>query len=334
MSYLKWTMAVLLLFVGVYVLGPCPDEYILSTKPVLFQSEPSLELLEKKIQSSEQQLRHVKKDNEVRIVWADSLHKQKTPYAIVYLHGFSASHAEAYPIHRHLADQYGCNLFLPRLYAHGLAEKEPLLNFTAEQYVESAKQAIAVGKQLGDKVILISTSTGGTLSLLLAGSDSAVAGLILYSPNIDLYDKKSFLLTQPWGLQIARAVVGDRYYTFEAPLAAQNYWTTRYRIEALVELKRLINASMTAAQFAKITQPVFLAYYYKDAHHQDDVVSVVRMLEMFNQLGTPDALKRKVDFPNAGYHVLGSSYWRNNTDDVEKETGLFLQEIMHLKPVK
>ena len=282
MRYLKWAVAALLIFMGFYVLGPRPNEYTLNAKPVLFKAEPSLDLLETKIQLEEKKVKHIKKDNASRIVWFDSLHKQKTPFAIVYLHGFSASHAEAYPIHRHIADQYGYNLFLPRLYAHGLKEKEPLLDFTAEQYVESAKQAIAIGKQLGDKILLMSTSTGGTLSLLLAAEDTCIAGLILYSPNVDLYDKKSFLLTQPWGLQIARMVVGDRYYTFEAPPVAQNYWTTRYRIEALVELKRLINTSMNEVQFAKISQPVFLAYYYKDANRTSFMLVLINLFNSTN----------------------------------------------------
>jgi hypothetical protein len=33
---------------------------------------------------------HIKPDNEARIVWADSA-KKKTPYSVVYIHGFFAS---------------------------------------------------------------------------------------------------------------------------------------------------------------------------------------------------------------------------------------------------
>jgi esterase/lipase len=332
MKALKCTGAILVVLTLIYLLGAHPDHLYIHNTSVTLPSIPLMDL-ETKINQEESTVPYLKADNQARIVWADSSHKIKTPYAIVYLHGFSASQAEGYPIHRHLAAQYGCNLFLSRLYAHGLQEKEPLLSLTAEKLIESAKQAIAIGKQLGDKVILMSTSTGGTLSLILAGADSSVAGLILYSPNIDLYDSKSFLLTKPWGLELARTVMKSNYYTFNASAEAQQYWNTRYRIEALIELKRMLNASMYAKTFQSIHQPVFLGYYYKDESHQDDVVSVPAMLNMFDQLGTKKEWKRKATFPEAGFHVIGSSYWTTQTLAVEKETARFLEQIMKLHPV-
>ena len=41
----------------------------------------------------------------------DSL-KEKTEYAVVYLHGFSASQEEGDPVHYDFAKKFGCNLFL------------------------------------------------------------------------------------------------------------------------------------------------------------------------------------------------------------------------------
>ena len=46
----------------------------------------------------------LKPDNEARIVWADSS-RQKTAYAIVYLHGFSASLGEGDPTDTDIALQ-------------------------------------------------------------------------------------------------------------------------------------------------------------------------------------------------------------------------------------
>ncbi len=333
MKYLKWIAAIFFVCVFIYLIGPHPDKSLIDVRSLAVDTTVSLLELEHNLNVQENLVKDLRSDNQACIIWSDSINKKKTPYAIVYLHGFSASHAEAHPVHRRIASRYGCNLFLSRLYAHGLEEEEPLLSFTAEKLITSAKEAIAIGKQLGDKVILMSTSTGGTLSLLLAGGDSLIAGLILYSPNIDLYDQKSFLLTKPWGLQIARMVIGDRYYRFRAPAEAQGYWNTKYRIEALIELKNMINASMNQTSFQKIYQPVFMGYYYKDEAHQDDVVSIPRMLEMYDQLGTSDELKRKVVFPNAGYHVMASLYWRNSTADVEYATGKFLEEVMSFKPI-
>ncbi len=332
MNVLKWTAAVLLLLILIYILGPSAETPDIHSIPIKFRSLETQQL-DSLIQNRENNTVALKKGNNAKIVWADSLTKKKTPYSIVYLHGFSASHAEGYPVHMNLAKRYGCNLYLSRLYAHGLHHQEPLLELTADKYIESAKEAIAIGKQLGDKVILFSTSTGSTLSLILTANDPAIAGLIMYSPNIDLYDSKSFLLTEHWGLQLARLVVGDKYYTFAASPEAQQYWNTKYRIEALVVLKSILNATMHPKTFQKIHVPVFMGYYFKDQTHHDDVVSIPRMMDMFEQLSTANKLKRKVNFPDAGYHVIGSSYWNPDTKPVEDSTAKFLEEIMHMQPM-
>src|SRR5258705_217814 len=79
-----------------------------------------------------------------------------------------------------------------------------------------------VGKAIGDKVILVSCSTGSTLGLYIeANYPGIVVAHIMLSPNIDLHDPKSFLLDKPWGLQFARFILGGKFYTWEAPPAAK-----------------------------------------------------------------------------------------------------------------
>src|SRR5688572_14102950 len=113
----------ILLLVGVYFLGPVPE------KPQYGATIPDVPAdaagLESYIRANEAK-HNVKPDNEARIVWADSA-KQKTPYAIVYLHGFSASQMEGDPTHKKIAAEYGCNLFLSRLSDHGVDTTESLL---------------------------------------------------------------------------------------------------------------------------------------------------------------------------------------------------------------
>src|SRR5690606_4415203 len=88
--------------------------------------------------------------------------------SVVYLHGFSASEREGFPVHTEFAKKHGFNLFLARLDGHGLNTPEPLLDMTAQGLWKDAREALAIGKQLGDKVIVMGTSTGGTLALMLA----------------------------------------------------------------------------------------------------------------------------------------------------------------------
>src|SRR4029079_8633374 len=150
----------------------------------------------------------LKPNNEARIVWFDSS-KMKTDYAIIYLHGFSASQEEGRPIHTNIAKEFGCNLYLSRLAGHGIDTSQPMMHLTADELWESAKQALQIGKQLGNKVIIMSTSTGGSLALKLAADyPNDIYALIMMSPNIAIFDSRSFLLNNHWGLQLARTLTG------------------------------------------------------------------------------------------------------------------------------
>lgn len=331
---IRKTLKFLLFFAGllllVYFLGPKVDT------PILDRSQPeitsNLAQLQAEINRHEAAIPNIKPDNEARIIWADSIPK-KTAYSIVYLHGWSASQEEGDPIHIETAKRYGFNLYLPRLSGHGLIEDEPLLTITADKLVNSAKEAIAVGKQLGDKVIVMATSTGGTLALFLAGGDPDIAGLLLYSPNIEIFDSNAKLLTKPWGVQLAKIVKGGDYHEFEDPSEAdRQYWTTKYRVEALSQLQVLMDETMTAETFQSVRQPLFLGYYYKDEIHQDSTVSVSAMLRMFDELGTPVDQKRKVAFPNVGEHVMTSYITSKDLESVKRETNSFMEEVLGLKP--
>lgn len=94
---------------------------------------------------------------------------------------------------------------------HGIDNENPLIDLTPENYVASAAYALSIGKAIGDSVIIMATSTGGTLALILAKDHPEISGVILFSPNIGLYDKYSFILAVPWGLQIAGVFNGGRF---------------------------------------------------------------------------------------------------------------------------
>lgn len=320
----------IVLLIGVYFSGPKPSTPVFDKRLSTILAEPSG--LEAYISLNERK-HTIKPDNEARIVWADSS-KQKTEYAVVYLHGFSASQMEGDPIHRRFTEQFGCNLFLARLADHGVDTTEALLQFTADRFWESAKEALAIGKALGDKVILISTSTGGTVALMLAAEyPDDVFALINMSPNIAINDPAAFLLNDPWGLQIARMVIGGNYREWVASEQRAKYWNNKYRLEALVELEELVESSMNKKTFSKVKQPSLTLYYFKNEEEQDPEVKVSAMLEMNKLLATPDSLKMTVAIPNTGAHVLGSPLVSKDVEGVYQNIVKFAIEKLHLKPV-
>jgi esterase/lipase len=324
MRKLKITGLVLIILSVLYFIGPHPS------KPNFNQELPNIPNqinLDSFVQAQEK-MHKLKPNNEAKIIWADSTH-QPTEYAIVYLHGFSASQMEGAPVHENIAKAFHCNLYLARLAEHGIDTTEDLINLTAENYWESAKQAYAIGKKLGKKVILMSTSTGGTLSLQLAASYPEIAGLVMYSPNIEINNSAAPLLNNPWGLQIARLVKGGNYANIQYKNSEYpKYWNTHYRLESTVELQNLLEATMTQELFAKVHQPCLALYYYKDEANQDNVVKVSAIHKMMLEIATPDSLKKSIAIPNAASHVLASPIVSKDIASAEKETKQFISSYI------
>jgi esterase/lipase len=289
--------------------------------------------LEKYISATEAKHK-LKPDNEARILWLNDSVKEKTEYAVVYLHGFSASQEEGDPVHREFAKKFGCNLYLARLADHGVDTTEPLANYTAEKSWRSAVEAYAIGKQLGRKIILMSTSTGGTLALKLCAEFPDIAANIMMSPNIAINDPNAWMANNHWGLQIAQVIVGKQRIIDDTSALYKQYWNQRYSTNSIVQLEELLESTMKESTFKKVTQPSLLLYYFKDKDHQDPVVKVSAMKRMFLQLGTPDSLKKEVAISNAGNHVLGSPIKSKDVESVKKEVEGFAIEILKLPIAK
>jgi esterase/lipase len=330
MRFLKWLGIILLILIVVYFLGPQPPRPKYSKELPVIPS--GTEAVENYIR--EQELKHrIKADNEARIRWANDSLKEKTEYAVVYLHGFSASQEEGDPIHYNFSQKFGCNLYLSRLADHGIDTTEPFADLTAEELWSSAKEAYAIGKQLGQKIILMATSTGGTLALKLATEYPDIAGLILLSPNVAINDPNAWLLNNHWGLQIARVVKGKYNLAKDTSELYAQYWYYKYRMEGAVQLEELIESTMKESVFKKITQPLLMLYYFRDEENQDKVVKVSAMKRMYSQISTPENLKREAAIPNAGDHVIGSWIKSKDIAKVEEECEKFAVEVLKLKEV-
>ena len=327
MKVLRGFAIFFLLLGALYLVGPRVETPELNESPVSVPS--NLMSLEQWITEKENALGNVRSGNASQIIFNDSVPK-KTKFSVLYLHGFTASGREGEPVHRDIAKALGANLYIPRLYGHGLEETEPMLGFNNEDFWESGKEALAVAKQLGKKVIVLGTSHGGSLSLSLA-TDPDIAALCLFGPNIAVYDPKAKLLSKPWGLQIARLVKGGNYHHMvTSNEEKKNYWTTKARLESLIHMQKFLDVKMRKATFKKVQAPVFLGYYYKNDSLQDQVVSVPAMLEMYDQLGTPQHLKQKIAFPEAGDHVLTSYLSTENYEAVTREVLQFLSDKLNI----
>jgi len=328
-SILKWTALFLLLIVIIFLLGPRAKFKAIDPTPITF--DIPLENLDSYIEDKESETKDIKPGNEAKIVWADTS-RTKTDFSVVYLHGFSASHEEGAPLHTDFAKRYGANLYLPRLFDHGRKTKDTFKGLLPEDLINSAKEAIAIGKLLGDRVILMTCSTGGTLGAILSPYDDAIHSMYMYSPNIDIYDTNSDLIVGPWGIKMLDLIMDGKYNKIEYNDTAKKYWSEVYHTDGMVALKYLIKQEMVESNFAKIDIPIYLGYYYKDEEHQDKVVSVSRMLDFYDQISTPEEIKRLESFPNAGRHVMTSYVFSEDMDNVRQKSFDFAEEVLGLVP--
>jgi len=293
---------------------------------------PALTDLEAYIQSKEDTVKGLKPDNQARIIWADPFAKNKTPYSIIYIHGFGASPMEGDPVHRKLAEHFGANLYLARLSEHGIKRKNGLEYLTAEKLVADVREAYMIGKSLGDSVIVVGTSMGGALSLILAAEKPDVHAVLLYSPCIVEYGNQLDAFFEPWQGFLMEKAMTNEHGVLESPREGDKakYWSEAYHVNAYSSLAVLLRSKMTEQTFNKVKQPLFMGYYYKDEEHQDRVVSVPAMLEMFEELGTPLELKQKQAFPASGDHVIGSSITSDDWEGVLEASIQFLEKVAHV----
>jgi esterase/lipase len=329
-NFFKGILMVIIVVLIVYLVGPEPHS------PILTNDLPALpgDLydLEKFIAEREKKF-NVKPDNEARFLWENDSLRDRTEYALLYLPGFTASWYEGYPANTEFADRYNCNAYFPRLAAHGIDTTEAMINMTPDALWESAKEALVAAQRIGKKVVVMGTSTGGTLALKLAAEfPQYVHALILYSPNIAINNPAAFLLSKPWGLHIARMVYKSKYRITNEDFQSKDcqYWICKYRLEAIIYLQQLLEKTMKEEVFGRVTCPVFLGYYYKDEENQDEVVRVDAMLKMFEQLGTPVESKIEMAFPEAGNHVIACELHSGSVEEVKNATFDFAGNIVRI----
>lgn len=327
---LKLYIFIPLLLIIAFFLGPKPKYPPYNT--VLPDLDIPIEELDDYIATKEKKVENLRPDNEARVLWADSV--RKTPYAIVYIHGFSSSQEEGDPVHETVAKRYGMNMYLHRMVEHGVDDIDSFAELTPKDMVDSAKEAIAIGQLIGEKVIVMGTSTGCTLAVYLAGDNpDAIHAMILYSPNLKLKNPLSFLLTYPWGEYIAYQVNG-KYFFATLPEEAFNYWTKQYRIEGPLALQYLIQDNMTSETFQKIEQPLFVGYYYKNEEEQDFVVETAVIPPFVESTSTPDVQKRLVAFPDVGTHVMPCYLQSKDLESVKQETFKFIEEVIGIQAIE
>ncbi|RLJ60231.1 esterase/lipase [Litoreibacter meonggei] len=238
---------------------------------------------------SEAQFDDITEGVEKRIVWAGDK-GVRTPLSIIYIHGFSATSEEIRPVPDKLAQQLGANLFYARLSGHGrggLAMAEPV----AGDWLEDTAEALAIGRRIGDEVIVIATSTGGTATAIAATNPALMAqvkGIAMISPNFRVRSPANVILEWPLARSWAAIVAGTERSFAPINDAHGKYWTTLYPTTALIPMAALVKFARNA-DYSKVTTPVLFVF-----SDQDGVVSAETTRAISTKWGGPVELAPRV----------------------------------------
>ena len=236
------------------------------------------------------------------IVWQGA-DRQRRPWAVVYLHGYSASRLETAPLAEVVGQALGAHVFYTRLTGHGrsgpaMAEARP------QDWMADTEEAVRIGQLLGERVLLISCSTGATLATWLGTSalGSQVAAHAFLSPNFGPKDWRAEVVNWPWGRQLALAIEGETRGWVPESDAEALAWTTRYPTRAVFPMMAMVKA-VRDSDLASFKTPVQVHF-----SERDETVSPARIKTAFDRLGASQNQLVPVNYSQSkGQHVLAGA---------------------------
>jgi alpha-beta hydrolase superfamily lysophospholipase len=311
----------LFLVLGIgFLLGPRePFDTGVSFDPAVLGNDPDAYLAK-----SEAQVAGIRDGLQKEIIWAFPNSKARTKLAIVYIHGFSASKGEIRPVPGKIAAALGANLFYTRLTGHG--QNGPAMAVAnVDDWVNDYAEAVAIGRMIGEKVVIIATSTGAGLSTWAATQPELskdVAGMVFVSPNYGVQASGSFLLTMPWGRQMANIIIGpEREFTPVNELHGK-FWTSKYPTNALQPMAALTKLARSV-MVENIKIPTFFVFAMTDKVVQSGLTK-----ERIARWGAKTGLFI-VENPDDPYQhvVAGDALSPNRTEEVSAKALEFIRSL-------
>lgn len=129
-------------------------------------------------------------------------HGHKTEKAVIFFHGLTSCPAQGAELARAVY-ALGYNVYLPRMFGHGEADPDTLAlaDLTAEHLVDLANSSTDLAQGLGDEVIVVGLSAGGTIATWIAQNRSDVDHAIPVSPFLGPF------VVPPWATRAATNLV-------------------------------------------------------------------------------------------------------------------------------
>lgn len=293
-----WALAALGL-VLLFLIGPRNAELAYEPLPPPPALPTELSQLDAHLAAAEARLDNVHPDTEKRIVWGPQ-GRQRAPWAVVYLHGFTATRHELAPLPEKVAEALGGHVFYTRLAGHG-QPGEALGRASLSQWKQDAREALQIAHLLGERVLVIGNSTGATLGAWLAQREEGrqVDAWVWISPNFGPRNRWAELINWPWGRQLARLIEGPEQNDAPRNALKARFWTHRYPTEGLFPMMALVQQARESA-LESIKTPTLMLLSPRDS-----VIDVEAARRAFARLGSAAKQLAEVDYSESlNQHVL------------------------------
>ena len=216
------------------------------------------------LKKTEEQFLDIKEGVEKKVIWANETNK-KTPIAIVYIHGFTASSEEVRPLPDKIASDLNANLFFTRLTGHGRNSKAMEL-CSISSWMKDLHEALEIGSKIGEKVVLMSSSTGGTISVTSALDkklSNKILGYIFISPNFGINNKFASLISWPFSEYWLKLILGKNIKHNPRNELNKKFWTMSYPTNALIPMGKLIK-EVNKYDYSTVDKPALFYFSMED----------------------------------------------------------------------
>jgi esterase/lipase len=320
MRRLLYFLIAIAVLVGIFMLfGPRPvhDETV-RFDPASIGADPVAFLA-----AGEANFPAIRPGAEKEIIWIDPASKARTPLSVVYIHGFSATKEEIRPVPDDLAKALGANIFFARLTGHG-QDGPAMATATMNSWINDMAEAMAIGTLIGERVIVVGTSTGATLATWAAAQPQFaehMAALVFVSPNFAIQGASTGLLNMPWAEILLPMAMGQTR-SFEPHNEGQaKWWTTSYPSRAVFPMGALLKV-VSALHFEDIKVPMIIFQSRKD-----EVVVPEMSHQVHDRWGGPRQLVWVQESGDPSNHVLAGDILSPQNNALVVETTLtFLKE--------
>lgn len=209
---------------------------------------------------------------------------------------------ETEPVTSIVAENIGANVFFTRLKGHGHYQLSSQENVKLSDWLYDAAEALEAGKKTGEKVIVISCSSGAPLAAWLCSNyPSQIHAAVMISPNFSPADKRANIISYRWGPLLARLIEGEVAGDNEIVISPEHAagWSYIYRTEMLFPMIALLEKA-SEIDYSAIEIPLMVFY-----SEEDKIVDHDATRKVFEMWGSGSKQLVKIENPgDRNSHII------------------------------